>query len=43
MEMSQLFWYCDSSKAEAELGFEARDPAETLDETVRWLRRHHRS
>lgn len=42
VEMSQVFWYCDSSKAERELGFEARDPAETLDETVRWLRRNHR-
>jgi dihydroflavonol-4-reductase len=42
VEMSQAFWYCDSSKAERELGFEARDPAETLDDTVRWLRRHHR-
>ena len=38
VEMAQVFWYCDSSKAEAELAFEARDPAETLDETVRWLK-----
>lgn len=36
--MSQCFWYCDSTKAARELGFEARDPAETLDDTVRDLR-----
>ncbi|MFI5288688.1 MAG: NAD-dependent epimerase/dehydratase family protein [Polyangia bacterium] len=39
VEMSHLFWYCDSSKAERELGFVSRDPGETLDETVRDLRR----
>jgi dihydroflavonol-4-reductase len=39
VEMSQVWWWCDSSKAERELGFEARDPAETLDETVRDLRK----
>jgi dihydroflavonol-4-reductase len=38
VEMGQLFWYCDSSKAERELGFQARDPGETLDATVRDLR-----
>jgi dihydroflavonol-4-reductase len=42
VEMSQVYWYCDSSKAERELGFEARDPSETLDDTIRWLRRHTR-
>jgi dihydroflavonol-4-reductase len=42
VEMSQVYWYCDSSKAQRELSFEARDPTETLDDTVRWLRRHHR-
>lgn len=36
-EMGEHFWYCDSRKAEAELGFTARDPQETLFETVRWL------
>jgi dihydroflavonol-4-reductase len=39
VEMSQVFWYCDSSKAERELGFAARDPSETLDDTIRDLRR----
>lgn len=37
-EMAQRFWYCDSSKAESELGFVARDPYETLYETVAYLR-----
>jgi dihydroflavonol-4-reductase len=26
VEMSQVYWYCDSGKAERELGFVARDP-----------------
>jgi dihydroflavonol-4-reductase len=34
LEMGQYFWYCDSSKAERELGFRARDAGETLRETV---------
>lgn len=34
IEMSGLFWYCDSSKAERELGFKARDPLETLRDTL---------
>lgn len=38
VEMSQHFWYCDSSKAQRELGFAPRDPSETLDATVRSLR-----
>jgi dihydroflavonol-4-reductase len=38
VEMSQVFWYCDSSKAERELGFVARDPGETLDDTIKDLR-----
>jgi dihydroflavonol-4-reductase len=37
VEMGEHFWYCDSRKAAAELGFAARDPQETLFETVRWL------
>jgi dihydroflavonol-4-reductase len=37
-EMGQLFWYCDSSLAQKELGFSARDPAETLDDTIRDIR-----
>lgn len=34
VEMAQYHWYCSSSKAERELGFCARDPGETLRETV---------
>lgn len=39
VEMSQHFWYCDATKAKRELEFEPRDPIETLDETVRDLKR----
>jgi dihydroflavonol-4-reductase len=38
-EMAQVYWYCDCAKAKRELGFEAREPLETLDDTVRDLRR----
>jgi len=41
-EMGERFWYCDSSRARAELGFAPRDPQETLFETVRWLDEHVR-
>ncbi len=37
-EMAQYFWYVDSSKARDELGWEARDPNETLVDTVDDLR-----
>jgi dihydroflavonol-4-reductase len=38
VEMAQLFWYVDASRAERELGWSARDPVETLVDTVRDLR-----
>lgn len=38
VEMGEVFWYCDSGKARRELGFEAREALETLDDTVRDLR-----
>jgi dihydroflavonol-4-reductase len=38
VEMAQVYWWCDSTKAERELGFAARDPGETLDDTIRDLR-----
>jgi dihydroflavonol-4-reductase len=38
VEMGQLFWYCDATKASQELGFVARDPQETLADTIRDLR-----
>jgi dihydroflavonol-4-reductase len=34
VEMAQYFWYCSSQKAERELGWVARDPGETLRDTV---------
>jgi dihydroflavonol-4-reductase len=40
VEMGQHYWYVDSSKAERELGFVARDPAETLLDTIRYVRKH---
>ncbi len=43
IRMAALFWYCDSSKASAELGFTPRDPAETLRDTVEDIRRRRRS
>ena len=38
IEMSGHFWYCNSAKAARELGFHARDPIETLRDTVEDLR-----
>jgi hypothetical protein len=32
--MAQCYWYCNSAKAERELGWSARDVAETLRDTV---------
>jgi dihydroflavonol-4-reductase len=38
VEMGQLYWYVSSEKAERALGWSARDPNETLADTVRDLR-----
>ena len=38
VEMAEHFWYLDSSKAARALGFEPRDPALTLQETVKYVR-----
>lgn len=38
IQMSALYWYCDSSKAREELGFETRDPDETIGATIEYLR-----
>lgn len=38
VEQAEYFWYFDSSKAEEELGFASRDPNETLNDTIRYLR-----
>ena len=37
-EMAQCFWYLDANKASRELGWTARDPNETLFDTVQDLR-----
>ncbi len=38
VEQAEFFWYFDSSKAEEELGFAPRDPQETLQDTISYLR-----
>ena len=38
VEQAEYFWYFDSSKAEDELGFTARDPQETLQDTIAYIR-----
>lgn len=38
-EMSQYFWYVDSTKARTELGWTPRDPMETLVDTVEDLKK----
>jgi dihydroflavonol-4-reductase len=40
VEQAEYFWYFDSSKAEEELGFAPRDPQETLQDTITYLRRN---
>lgn len=38
VEMAEFFWYLNAGKAARELGFAPRDPAETLQDTIRYLR-----
>lgn len=38
IEMAQYFWYLNCSKAARELSFRPRDPGETLQETVTYVR-----
>jgi dihydroflavonol-4-reductase len=40
VEQAEHFWYFDSSKAVEELGFSPRDPQETLQDTVTYIRRN---
>jgi dihydroflavonol-4-reductase len=40
VEMAEYFWYLDSTKAERELNFTPREPAETLQDTVSYVRRN---
>jgi dihydroflavonol-4-reductase len=41
VEMARYFWYFRSTKAQEELGFAAREPTDTLHDTVKYLRAHH--
>lgn len=38
VEQAEYFWYFDSSKAIEELGFAPRDPQETLNDTIKYIR-----
>jgi dihydroflavonol-4-reductase len=38
VEMAEYFWYLDSAKARRELSFTPRDPAETIHDTVVYIR-----
>lgn len=38
VEQAEHFWYFDSSKAIEELGFAPRDPQETLNDTIKYIR-----
>jgi dihydroflavonol-4-reductase len=38
VEMARYFWYFESQKAREELGFDVREAAETLNDTVKYLR-----
>lgn len=40
VEQAEHFWYFDSAKAMDELGFAPRDPQETLNDTVSYIRRN---
>ncbi len=37
VEQAEYFWYFDSTKAKEELGFEPRDPQETLQDTIAYI------
>src|SRR5215470_7385030 len=38
VEMAEYFWCFNSNKAKRELGFDARDPSDTLNDTVHYVR-----
>ncbi len=38
LEMASCFWYVDASRAKQELGWEPRDPGDTLHQTIEYLR-----
>lgn len=37
VEQAEHFWYLDASKAKEELGFDPRDPQETLNDTIKYI------
>jgi dihydroflavonol-4-reductase len=41
IEMAEHTWYVDASKARKALGWQPRDPADTLADTVRFVQRRH--
>jgi dihydroflavonol-4-reductase len=41
IEMAGYFWYLDATKAQTDLGFNPRDPQETLLDTVTYVREHY--
>lgn len=41
MRITSDFHWHDSSRARAELGYQTRDPAESLDALEKWIREHH--
>jgi dihydroflavonol-4-reductase len=40
VDQAEHFWYFDSSKARDELGFSARDPQESMQDTISYLRQN---
>ncbi len=38
VEQAEHFWYLDAAKAQEELGFTPRDPQETLNDTIKYLK-----
>lgn len=41
VKMSSLYHWHDSSRAQAELGYESRDVSESLDACAEWIKEHH--
>ena len=39
VDMAQCYWYLDASRARRELGWEPRDPQDTLFDTIQYLRK----
>jgi dihydroflavonol-4-reductase len=40
VEQAEHFWYLNATKAQDELGFSPRDPQETLNDTINYIREH---